>query len=124
MERVNSAQVKEIMDGCTTPDATVEAMITAANLIVDKIFVDDVSISEELLTEIEKWLSAHMVASTVFRMTSDEKLGDASVTYTGKWGKNLESTPYGQMVLVLDVSGKMANMGKMAASIYAVKEFE
>ena len=120
MERVNSAEVKEIMDNCTTPDATVEAMITAANQIVNNVF-GTTTHTDELLIEIEKWLSAHMVASTVFRMASDEKVGDASVKYTGQWGKRLESTPYGQMVLLLDTSGKMANTGKMAASIYAVK---
>jgi hypothetical protein len=122
--RVDYDDVKAIMDNCTTANATITIFITTANTIINKVFANDVTMSEEVLTEIEKWLAAHLIASTVFRTTSEEKLGDASVKYTGEWGKKLESTPYGQMVLILDSSGLMANAGKMSASIYAVNEFD
>jgi hypothetical protein len=119
--RVTYTDVKAIMDGCTTADATVTIFITSANTLLNN---TSTGLSEETLTEIEKWLAAHLIASTVFRTTADEKVGDASVTYTGKWGMKLESTPYGQMVLLLDSTGLLATAGKMAAKIYAVKEFE
>jgi len=112
------------MDGCTTADATVTIFITSASVFIDKVFANDTTTSTTLLAEMEKWLAAHLIASTVFRTTSEEKLGDASLKYTGQWGKKLESTPYGQMVLLLDTTGMMANAGKMAASIYAVEEFD
>ena len=53
-----------------------------------------------------------------------EKLGDATVMYTGKWDKYLASTPYGQMVLTLDFTNRLGKLGKSSASIYAVKNFE
>ena len=122
--RVDYDDVKAIMDNCTTADATVTIFITTANAIINKVFVSDTTMTEDLLTEMEKWLAAHLIASTVFRTTSEEKLGDASLKYTGEWGKKLESTPYGQMVLILDSSGLMANAGKMSATITAVNEFD
>jgi hypothetical protein len=122
--RVDYDDVKAIMDNCTTADATVTVFITTANTIINKVFANDTTMSEDVLTEVEKWLAAHLIASTVFRTTSEEKLGDASLKYTGEWGKKLESTPYGQMVLILDASGLMANAGKMSATITAVNEFD
>ena len=122
--RVTYTDVKAIMDGCTTADATVTIFITSASVFIDKVFVNDTTTSTALLAQIEKWLAAHLIASTVFRTTSEEKLGDASLKYTGQWGKKLESTPYGQMVLLLDTTGMMAKAGKTAASIYAVEEFD
>jgi hypothetical protein len=118
--RVTSAEVLEIMDNC--PLTSVEAFITAGTLVVDSVFGSD---DQSALTkEIERWFVAHMVASTVFRTTSEEKLGDADFKYTGTWGKNLDSTPYGQMVKTIDTSGKMANaLGGVAASIHAVESF-
>ena len=122
--RVDYDDVKAIMDNCTTADATVTIFITTANAIINKVFANDTTMTEDLLTEMEKWLAAHLISSTVFRTTSEEKLGDASLKYTGEWGKKLESTPYGQMVLILDSSGLMANAGKMSATITAVNEFD
>jgi len=58
------------------------------------------------------------------RMASKEKVGEAEVTYTGKWGELLKSTPYGQMVLLLDTTGKIANAGKAKASMYAIPNFD
>jgi hypothetical protein len=120
--RVTATEVKGIMDNCTTLDATVNTFIEAGTLIIDKIFGE--GDTSNLTKEIERWFVAHMLASTVARTADTEKLGDAQIKYTGQWGKKLESTPYGQMVLVLDTTGKMANVGKMAASIYAVKKFD
>jgi hypothetical protein len=121
--RVTASEVKAIMDGCTTADATVTIMIGAATEVVDKVFLNNTDMSTTLLKEIERWLTAHMIASTVWRTTASEKVGDAEMKYTGEWGKNLESTPYGQMVLTLDFTGLMAKMGKLGASIYAIPNF-
>jgi hypothetical protein len=103
--RVTSSEVLEIMDNC--PLTSVDAFIDAGTLVVDSVFGSD---NQDALTkEIERWFVAHMVASSVYRTTSDEKVGDAAVKYTGQWGKGLDSTPYGQMVKQIDTSGKMAN---------------
>jgi len=120
--RVTHSEVKAIMDNCTVADGTVDTFIAAGTLIIDSVFGS--TNADALTKEIERWFVAHMLASTLSRMASDEKVGDASVKYTGLWGKRLESTLYGQMVMQLDVSGQMANVGKTSASIYAIESFD
>ena len=124
MARVTATEVKEIMDNCTVSDPIVETMIGAATEVVDQAFANDTTIGTTLLKEIERWFTAHMLASTLHRQASEEKLDDAAVKYTGQWGKNLESTSYGQMVLTLDTSGKMAKLGKRSASTFAIPSFD
>jgi hypothetical protein len=121
--RIQASDVKAIMDNCTTDDSVVETFIGAAELVITQILGSDTTLTADQLVEIERWFTAHMIASTVFRTTSEEKVGDADFKYTGQWGKNLDSTPYGQMVKILDISGKMSNLGKMLATITAIESF-
>ena len=122
--RVTPAEVKEIMDNCTTSDSIVNTFITGASAVIDKVFSGDTTMSDAMLKEIERWFTAHMIASTLSRTTSDEKLGDAQVTYTGKWAMGLDSTPYGQMCLTLDISGKLRRLGKQNVSLFAIPNFD
>lgn len=122
--RVTADDVKAIMAGYEGADATVEVYIGAATLLIDSIFASDTVLSDDQLKELERWYTAHMIASVDFRTTSEEKVGEASVKYTGKWGEGLKSTPYGQMVLQLDVTGKIAKAGKAVPNIYAVTSFD
>ena len=122
--RVTATEVKDIMDDCTATDPIVSVFITAASAVIDSVFAGDTSTPETLLKEIERWYAAHLVASTLDRTTQEEKIGDAAILYSAKMGEMLKSTPYGQAVLQLDVSGKMAKLGKKAASIYAIPNFE
>lgn len=119
--RVSATEVKLIMSNSTIADATVDAFIVAANEVVNSVFGTDVVTS---YVEIEKWFAAHLLASTIMRMTSEEKVGDAMVKYIGKYESGLNSTPYGQMVMLLDTTGLMSKLGKQAASIYAIKNFD
>lgn len=121
-ERVTAIEVKAIMPGVSILDATVDLYIAAGNLIINSVFgATDVS---DLTIQIEKWFIAHMIASTQSRMSIEEKLGDASVRYHDYKGEGLASTPYGQMVILLDQLGLMANIGKRAASIYVIESFD
>lgn len=122
--RVNALEVTQIMDGCTLSEETVDAFIVAANLLINKVFSGDTTTGEDMLKEIEKWFAAHMIASTLWRVATKEKIGEVSIEYTGAFGENLASTPYGQMVKQLDTTGKMNNIGKKAASIYAITSFD
>ena len=123
--RTTIEEVLDIMDSdIVLSSSQGTAMIKAASLMIDKIFEDDATVTEEELTEFERWLSAHMIASTLARMSAKEKIGEAEITYMGKWGEVLKSTPYGQTLLLLDTTGKIANAGKMRASIYAIPNFE
>jgi hypothetical protein len=122
--RTTSAAVIQIMDNCTVSTTIIDTLIIAASAVIDKVFEYDTVMTDVMLTEVEKWLTAHMIATTLSKTTTEEKVGDASVKYTGKYGEGLKSTPYGQMVLLLDVTGLMGNSGKQAASIYAVPGFD
>lgn len=125
MARTTATDVKQIMDNCSLSDAVIDAYIVAANALVTEVLGDDGTLSSTLKEEIEKWLTAHMVASTRWRTATEEKVGDVSVKYAGKFGENLLSTPYGQMVQQLDVTGKLSSdVGKKVAYLHATKQFD
>lgn len=120
--RVTVAEVKAILDASELTDPVIDSFILGAHALVNSVFGDtDVT---ALTKEIERWLTAHLIATTVERMAEKEGAGGASITYTGKYGENLSSSPYGQMVLTLDQSGKMVGLGKQNASIFAVPSFD
>ena len=121
--RVTAAEVKAIMENCNTLDATVDTFIASGTLFIDSVFASSL-LGDDVLKEIERWFVAHMLASTVFRTASQEKVGDAEIKYTGVWGKELESTPYGQMCLILDTSGALKKVGKRPISIKAIINFD
>ena len=124
MARTTATEVKAIMDNCTVDDTVVDVFIISANAVVTKVFDGDTDIGSTMKEEIERWFTAHMLASTLCRTTITEKIGEVAVKYTGEFRENLSSTPYGQMVLQLDTTGKMANIGKRRASMYAITSFE
>jgi hypothetical protein len=124
MACVTATEVKEIMDGCTLTDAQVEPYISVAHTFITEVFATDTATSAAVKKELERWYAAHLIASIWDRITSKEKIGEAEVTYAVKAGSGFSSTPYGEMLLQLDVTGKIALAGKKAASIYAVKSFE
>lgn len=123
MACVTPAEVKKIMTSCTLEDEQIDPFIVSARAFVTSVLSTDTTLSTSIREEIEKWFTAHLIASTTNRMTSREKIGSAEVEYASKYGEGLNSTPYGQMVLLLDKTGLLANSGKKAASIYAVKQF-
>ncbi|MGB4239664.1 MAG: hypothetical protein WBJ87_08680 [Candidatus Hydrothermia bacterium] len=122
--RVTASDVKDIMDNCTVDDTIIESLITSANALINKVFEDDVDITETILTEIERYLTAHFIASGIQRSTSVERIGDAEVRYTGTYGDLLRSTPYGQTVLILDFTGKISKLGRSKISMYAIPQFD
>ena len=122
MAYITPEEVRAIMDNCTLEDSKIDPYILSAHLLVTDVLGDS-SLSTNRLTDIEKWLTAHLIASTQIRMATREKVGNAEVEYADKFGEGLNSTPYGQMVLLLDKTGVFAGIGKRVASIYAVKSF-
>lgn len=108
--RVTGAEVKEIIPDSALSDAQVEPFITSANLTITE-HLSGSSLSDELLKELERWFSAHLVA-TYERRRKAEKLGDASDTFDGQTGMGLDFTSYGQQVKILDPTGILAGLGK------------
>jgi len=124
-DRTTYAEVVAIMDDCDKTELQVAPFIIAASLFITNVFSEDTTTGATTLAELEKWMAAHMLASTICRTASEEKVGEASVKYTGKWDINLKGTSYGQMVLVLDPSGLIAgNVGKQAATTFAIESFD
>ena len=123
--RVNEAEVKDIIP-TTLSDIT--PFITAANLTVTERLAETVTLSDDQLKEIERWFAAHLIAMSSkdlgARDTDAEGTLDAKVTYAGKTGKGLEATRYGQVVLSLDTTGRMASIGKKGLLFKAVTSFD
>jgi hypothetical protein len=119
--RTSAADVRAIMS-TELGDTAIEAYINVANKMVTNSVT--CGLSEDELTEIERWLTAHLIAITQERQATEEKLGEASMKYTGVFGEGLKSTSYGQTVLQLDTCGQLANLGKKEISITAITSFE
>jgi hypothetical protein len=124
MARVTATEVKEVMDNCTVTDAIVTIFITIGELLIDAVFTNDTVLGEDVLKEVERFYVAHLVAMTKSRVTTEEKLGEAAVKYAGKFGMNLDATPYGQIAKQLDTTGKLATIGKQVAYMKAIKSFD
>lgn len=118
--RVTVDDVRAIID-TTLEDTAIEPYIASANVWVNAV-CEPIPLEEEVLFEIERWMSAHMIAMTQERVAKEEGAGGAYIKYAGDWGMGLTQTPYGQMVVNLDPSGTLASLakGKGSASIYAV----
>lgn len=118
MARVTGAEVKEIIDTTLTA-AECASFITAANLVVtDRLANSGLSAAHK--KEVERWLTAHLIYMRDPKLRS-EKIGDAQDTYDKPVvGQNLQASPYGQQVLILDTSGNMANLGKRRAVIETI----
>jgi len=104
--RTTALDLKRILDNTALTNTILEAYIGAANVMVTQIL--GTSLSDTVLTEIEKWLAGHLIASTRERQAKKEGAGGAEIEYTGKYGLGFTLTSYGQMVLALDTTGAMA----------------
>jgi len=118
-ERVTGDQVKQIIETDLTANE-ISPFVKAANLMVTDMLGSS-GLSDPHLKEIERWLSAHLVAiRSPDSVAKSEKTGDASITRHGQSGLGLDFTPYGQQVKVLDTSGIMADAGMQAASLEVI----
>ncbi len=123
MACITGDEVREIMQGCTLTNDQIDPYITASETFIDKVFEDRGTIDANLRIELKKWLTAHMIASVHYRPTMKERIGEAEVSYGGRFYTGFNSTPYGQMLLQLDTTGLLAIAGKRAAFIKAIPQF-
>lgn len=105
--RVTPAEVLVIMDNVTLDEAIVNSYIIGANAMVTDIFGTS-SLVETTLKEIERWVSAHLIAVTRERMAKKEGAGGAFIEYAGSFGEGLQSTTFGQTAIALDYTGTLA----------------
>ena len=125
MARTTVDDVKNILDNTGLTDAVITAFINDANIFVTAHLTGE-GLDDDELESIEKWIAAHMITITRERMAAKEGAGGAEITYIGKWGEGLMSTPYGQMAIELDTSDTLLKLaqGKKEASSRAVESFE
>jgi hypothetical protein len=124
MARVTEGEVKELIP--TTE--TITAQINAANVVVTEKLGSNGTITADHLKEIERWLAAHLVACSIERQTTKEKIGATAAEFVGSQqgaaGLGLNLTTYGQQVLVLDTTGTLANLGKRKARIDTIEAID
>ena len=114
--------VADLMQDSSLEEGYVEGLLDMVDAVLTKVYENYSGvISDALLTKIQVCYVAHIIASTTKRIGSEEKVGDATIRYTGQWGKGFDSTPYGQLLLAIDPSGLIAKTGQKVASMYAVK---
>lgn len=104
-------------------DPVIEGYIGSASAFVDSALLG-AGLTETTLTEIERWLTAHMIASTKERIAKREEAGGAKIEYAGEFGTGFSSTSFGQMAVILDTSGtlKKLNGDTKFASFWAVPQ--
>ena len=110
--RTSVAEVRKIIE-TDIPDDQVQAFLTTASVTVDQLLGSNTVLTEETKTEIEKWLTAHGIASTVTQQLSEAGGGVTRVKFQGETGQGLRSTMYGQYVIdILDTTGIFAEQHK------------
>jgi hypothetical protein len=114
--RTDEEKVKAIMVGTTLKSSQLTPFVEAANRAVTD-HCSGKSYSDELLEQIECWLAAHLVSSTIEPAVAAEAKGSGKVTYHGKTGMGLDSTAYGQHVKILDTAGGLQDEGGSEATI-------
>jgi hypothetical protein len=109
MARVTDAQVQEIIS--LNVLTSTDPFITTANLLVTQ-HLGSSGLSAAILAQIEKYLAAHLVAlHPDERQLTEQKLGEATDKYAGKFGDQLHFTQFGQTVTMLDSTGILAGIG-------------
>lgn len=111
--RVTDTEVRAIIEIDATLD--IDAFILAANLMVTALCTDT-SLLATQLKEIERWLSAHLVAVREPRALS-KKAGPFTEAYMSKVALGLDVTHYGQQAMLMDTSGALAQANKQGGPV-------
>ena len=120
MPRTDVLAIRQILETEVSDDDLV-AYVTSASVFVDNLF-SAAGLDDSLLTELEKWICAHFVASTRTQQLQEAKAGPVEFRAQGKTGMGFESTHYGQTAISLDPTGllKDASLGTRPIVFHAV----
>lgn len=114
--RTTEQDVLDIMDNALTT-VQVTPYLTSANIFVTET-LGGTSLSENALTEIERWLTAHFIALSKDRVSTHEEASGALIKYAGMWTTGLEATQYGQNAMMFDTTNTLANLQKGKTSAW------
>lgn len=122
--RVTATEVKQIIT-TTLSDEAIGVFITPANLLVTS-KLGTLGMSDELLKEIERWLSAHFISIFLQSDKNDggtmtrDKVGESEREWkvSQQFKENtLGMTNYGKQAVLLDTSGTLVDLGKRKVKI-------
>lgn len=105
MARTTASAVEGICD--VIEDTDLDPYILPANELVTEVCVP-AGYSDERLELIERWLAAHFYC--VFDPRAQSESAGVSASYEGTAGMYLERTRYGQMAMILDTAGGLAQL--------------
>jgi hypothetical protein len=111
--RATDADVQAISP---TGQNTMPYLLTATTLV--DAYLGTSALAPALLFEIERWLAAHLqaLAHGSGGGVTQRKIGELTLSYTpSQLGTGLASTRFGQMVLALDPTGALGNVGAKRA---------
>jgi len=120
MARTTATEVKKILTTALS-DEDINNVIEFSNRQVTEVLSGE-SLTAAVLKDIETWLTAHLIAMGKERETQEERVGDVWLKFQEKRGESLRSTNFGQMVLMLDSSGKFQQATKQKTRIRAIKQ--
>ena len=104
MARVTATEVKVITPNTGTSDATIDATIEAANVMVNRIAAGCAKgLTDDELKQVELYLSAHLITvSDPGSSVSEEKFEGSSRKFnTAKQGEGVLGSPFGKTANML-----------------------
>lgn len=113
-------EVRAIID-TNIEDDNIESYIDSASSLLS-IWFSGVTASQELLTELEKWVAAHLIAMTKERQAKEEGAGGAYIKYAGVFGTGLKTTSYGQTAIEIDTTNTLRSVSGKQIKFFAIKE--
>jgi len=93
--RTNITEVKIIIPTALA-DSEILSLINVSNRMVTRT-VGGEGLTDDLLKDIETWLTAHLISIGKERQVQSEKVGDIWLTFTKNPQGFLQSTTFGQM---------------------------
>jgi len=122
MTRATIDDIKNVIPTTKLGDSVITANITAASVLVDKIASGCASsLTEDELTQVEIYLSAHLVTvSDPGSSVSEEKFENSSRKFnTATAGKGVLGSPFGQTANMLS-GGCLAELDKRKPQVFAL----
>lgn len=118
------AQVRAILPAETQlTDAQIQAAIDAAKCVVDQAAASCAShLSDECLTQIHIYLSAHFAAvteNTLSVSSETDPCCGGRATYGFKFGEGVKGTPFGQMANTMS-GGCLAEFDKQPTNLFSI----
>lgn len=115
-------QVRKILPTETTlTDDQITAAIAAAKCVVDQLALEECNLSDDCLTQIHIYMSAHFAAVTenTLSLSSETDPCGGKAVYGFKFGEGVKGTPFGQMANTIS-GGCLAEFDKQPVGIFSV----